>query len=117
MQLVGRAASAIMAYPSLSVVSVVVVLALFLIKYHLLQPGKAKKGGLKTIPGPPTNIFGDNSFQFNPAPFLAFQKWAREYGPIFQVKVGPQTIISVNDPRMAKELFEKRGGKFSSRNS
>lgn len=118
MQLLGRAASAIMVHLSLSAGLFLVILVIYLVGVHLLQPGEAKKKGLKTIPGPPTNIIGDNMFQFNPvAPFLAFQKWAQEYGPIFQVKIGPQTIISVNDPRMAKELFEKRGGKFSSRNS
>lgn len=73
---------------------------------------------LKQLPGPPRNIFGQNLGQFDPrSPFLKFQEWAQQYGPIFQVKVGFQHIISVNDPRIAKELFEKRGSKYSSRQS
>jgi cytochrome P450 len=46
---------------------------------------------------------------------MVFDKWAREHGPIFQVRAGASTIICVNDPRIAKELFEKRGAKYSSR--
>ena len=68
------------------------------------------------LPGPQRNIFGDNTGQFSAvAPFSAFQGWARKYGAIFQVKLGSQHMISVNDPVLAKELFEKRGGMYSSR--
>ncbi len=70
----------------------------------------------KRLPGPTVNLLGDNSGQFNPvAPFLAFHQWAKSYGPIFQVKLGSQHIISVNDPTLAKILFEKRGNRYSSR--
>ena len=48
-------------------------------------------------------------------PYIEFQKLAKRYGPIFQVKLGSQTFVSVNDPRLAKELFEKRGSKYSGR--
>ena len=76
------------------------------------------KAGLKPLPSPPRNLIGGNEGQFNPqSPFLEFEKWAREYGPIFQVKFGNQAIVSVNDPRLAKELFEKRGSKYSGRPS
>ena len=72
--------------------------------------------GLKALPGPSGNLLGQNAGQFDPrSPFWTFYKWAREFGPIFQVKVGFLHIISVNDPRIAKELFEKRGAKYSSR--
>ncbi|OQV05497.1 hypothetical protein CLAIMM_10224 [Cladophialophora immunda] len=118
MLLITGTAIAIAGHPSLSAVSILSILGLYYLGLYLLQPGEAEKRGLKKIPGPPTNKLGDNSFQFDPvSPFLTFQKWAQVYGPIFKVTVGPKTIISVNDPRLAKELFEKRGGKFSSRNS
>jgi cytochrome P450 len=69
--------------------------------------------GLKPLPGPPRNLIGGKEGLFNTlSPFLTFEKWARQYRPIFQVKIGPQTIISVIDPRMTKELFEKRGSKY-----
>lgn len=88
--------------------------------YHVFpfRNGYADEKRLKSIPGPPRNLIGGNEGQFSPlSPYLTFQKWAEEYGAIFEVKVGTQRIISVNDPRMAKTLFEKRGAKFSSRQS
>lgn len=68
------------------------------------------------LPGPRANIFGDNAGQFNPtAPFSAFHRWAIMYGPVFRLKIGSQRVVVVNDPTMAKELFEKRGSTYSSR--
>ena len=92
----------------------------YILRFQALssEESRRKKRGWKRIPGPPYNIIGDNVGQFDPvSPFLTFQKWAKEYGPIHQVKVGSQYIISINDPRIAKELFEKRGAKYSSRRS
>lgn len=72
--------------------------------------------GLKPLPGPPGKPFIGNAGQFDPlAPYVSFQKWSKEYGPMFQVKLGPQTYISVNDPVIAKELFERRGNTYNSR--
>ena len=72
--------------------------------------------GLKPLPGPPGRPLIGNFGQFDPvAPYSAFQKLARQYGPIFQVKQGSQVIISVNDPVIAKDLFEKRGNLYNSR--
>ena len=88
------------------------------LKYFFRDEGKTLSPAthLRPLPGPERNVLGNNAGQFNPvAPFFTFQKWARKYGPIFQVKLGSQHIISVNDPVMAKELFEKRGNKYSSR--
>ncbi|KAJ9608385.1 hypothetical protein H2200_007373 [Cladophialophora chaetospira] len=110
--------AAIIGHPSRSAICVLLLIVLHFLISRFLLPEEAQKRGLKAIPGPRTNLLGDNSFQFSPvSPFLAFQKWAKEFGPIFKVTIGSQTIISVNDPKLAKELFEKRGGKFSSRNS
>ena len=88
----------------------------FSILCYYLRRFWIKAPGLKVLPGPPPNFLGQNAGQFDPlSPFSTFHKWAREYGPIFQLKVGFQHIISVNDPRIAKEMFEKRGAKYSGR--
>ena len=97
----------------LLLVSFVVGCLVLLLKHSSTSVKKSK-----IIPGPPRRFLLGNIGQFNPvAPLLTFHKWAKQYGPIFQVKVGPQHIICVNDPNMAKELFEKRGSRYSSRNS
>lgn len=91
---------------------------LLLLGYFCLRWLRRDKipAGRKALPGPPVNHVGGNEGQFNPlSPFLTFENWARTYGPIFKVKVAKQTIISVNDPKLAKELFEKRGSKYSGR--
>lgn len=96
----------------------VVVVLLFRLIHFVWDTAQGEKipKGLRALPGPPTKAFVGNAGQFDPlAPYVSFQKWAREYGPIFRVKLGSQTYISVNDPRIAKELFEKRGNKYNSR--
>lgn len=74
--------------------------------------------GLKPLPGPkPLPLIG-NLGQFDPKiPYAQFQKWSEQYGGIFQLKLGSQTFISINDPTIAKELFEKRGSLYNSRHS
>lgn len=106
-----------MPYPSLMRYLLFIISILSLGYLWLLWVRKDKtKQGLKVLPGPARNIIGGNEGQFSPlSPFMEFQKWAEQYGPIFQVKVLNQTIISINDPKMAKELFEKRGSKYSGR--
>ncbi|KAJ9615413.1 hypothetical protein H2200_001488 [Cladophialophora chaetospira] len=70
----------------------------------------------KYPPSPRTNIFGNHIGQFDPiAPFLDFEKFARQLGKIFMLKLGPQPIVAINDAVLAKELFEKRGSNYSSR--
>ncbi|KAK5034186.1 hypothetical protein LTS07_003106 [Exophiala sideris] len=91
------------------------VYACYLIWNNLLKREAIPKT-LRPLPGPPTRPFVGNAGQFNPlAPYSTFQKWAKEYGPIYRVKLGSQTYISVNDARIAKELFERRGNKYNSR--
>lgn len=83
--------------------------------WNSLKGEKVPKS-LRPLPGPSTRPLVGNAGQFNPlAPYSTFQKWAKEYGPIYRVKLGSQTYISVNDARIAKELFEKRGNKYNSR--
>ncbi|CAH0046648.1 unnamed protein product, partial [Clonostachys solani] len=41
--------------------------------------------------------------------------WAREYGPIVYTKMGGGDWIWVNSASVAKELFDRRGSKYSSR--
>jgi cytochrome P450 len=83
---------------------------------HRSNGKKVGSKALKALPSPPTNLFGDHIGKFDPiAPFLTFQKWARNYGKIFIVRMGSQPIVAINDPVLAKELLEKRGSNYGSR--
>ncbi|KAH8886617.1 cytochrome P450 [Thozetella sp. PMI_491] len=42
--------------------------------------------------------------------------WAREYGPIVYTKMGLTDWVWLNNGRVVKELMDKRGSKYSSRN-
>ncbi|KAL7274740.1 hypothetical protein RUND412_002348 [Rhizina undulata] len=67
-------------------------------------------------PGPPTLPFIGNLHQLPKRwAFLKFTEWANQYGGIFSLKFGPQTVMVVTDPKIIHELFEKRGAEYSSR--
>ena len=70
------------------------------------------------MPGPrPLPLIGNIGAFNKHKPFFPLYELAQQYGPIFQLKLGPRNFISVNDPRIAKELFERRGSLYNSRNS
>jgi hypothetical protein len=46
---------------------------------------------------------------------VQFNKWAKEYGPIFSLIVGTQTFIVLSSDVVVKELLDKRGAIYSDR--
>ena len=44
-------------------------------------------------------------------------EWAREYGEIFHIKLGPMHMVVLNTAKAADELFVNRSRKYSSRAS
>jgi len=66
--------------------------------------------------GPPTQPILGNLLDIPlKKPFLVFQSLAKKYGDIVGLKVGPTNLILLNDPLVVRELFEKRGVKYSDR--
>lgn len=43
---------------------------------------------------------------------LAFERWGREFGPIFRVDVGPRLVIGVNDEEAINAILRDRPGGF-----
>jgi cytochrome P450 len=43
---------------------------------------------------------------------LVFERWGREYGPIFRVGVGPRPVIGVNDEEAINAILRDRPGGF-----
>ena len=46
---------------------------------------------------------------------LQFQKWAREYGPVYSLMLGTKTYIVLSSDTAIKDLFDKRGDVYSGR--
>jgi hypothetical protein len=46
---------------------------------------------------------------------LQFEKWAREYGPVYSLILGTKVMIVLNSDVAIKDLIDKRGAIYSSR--
>ncbi|KAF1977130.1 cytochrome P450 oxidoreductase [Bimuria novae-zelandiae CBS 107.79] len=67
-------------------------------------------------PGPPTLPLIGNLHQIpKTGAHYKFTEWARTYGGIFSLKLGPATAVVVTDRRLVKELLDKKGNIYSAR--
>lgn len=46
---------------------------------------------------------------------LQFEKWAREYGPIYSLILGSKTLVVLSGDKAVKDLLDKRSGRYSHR--
>ena len=46
---------------------------------------------------------------------LQFEKWAREYGPIYSLILGTKVLIVLSSDEAVKELLDRRSGIYSDR--
>lgn len=46
---------------------------------------------------------------------LQFQKWAKEYGPIYSLMIGTKTLIVLSSDQAVKDLMDKRSNIYSSK--
>ncbi|MCJ1346970.1 hypothetical protein MMC31_005190 [Peltigera leucophlebia] len=67
-------------------------------------------------PGPPTLPIIGNLHQIpKVGVHFQFTNWAKEYGPIVSLKLGPATAIVINDPSIVKALLDKKSAIYSDR--
>ncbi|ESK84986.1 cytochrome p450, partial [Moniliophthora roreri MCA 2997] len=60
-------------------------------------------------PGPKTVPLLGNLHQFPPEyPYFKLTEWARQYGGIYSLKMGPGTAVVITDAAALKELMDKR---------
>ncbi|OAA43301.1 Cytochrome P450 [Metarhizium rileyi] len=84
-----------------------------LIVYLLVTVGRR---GSKLPPGPPTLPIIGNLHQI-PTSFthLKIAEWAKQYGDIFSLKLGPATAVVLTSPRLVKTLVDKKSNIYSHR--
>ncbi|KAJ7443872.1 cytochrome P450 [Mycena latifolia] len=85
-----------------------------LIAALLLRRVGSRERGLP--PGPPTlPIIGNLHILPTKFPHYKFTEWARKYGGLYSLKVGPGTAIVLTDIAVVKELMDRRSGTTASR--
>ncbi|KAF2240499.1 cytochrome P450 [Trematosphaeria pertusa] len=86
--------------------------AFLLLAYTLQQ----RRRRAKLPPGPPRlPIIGNLHQAPKSAPWLTYQKWIQEYGPLVSADFGGTTVILVGDFEMAKDLLDRRATIYSGR--
>ncbi|KAF8067838.1 cytochrome P450 [Lyophyllum atratum] len=97
----------------LVVVTLVASISIAAIYHHRARESRR---GFKLPPGPRGIPFFGNLFQIPVLrPYPKFREWAKEYGAIYRLGLGPQTVIVLNTAEGAEELFVNRSKTFSSR--
>lgn len=82
---------------------------------HIVRQANAN-ANRKLPPGPKGVPFFGNLFQIDVLrPYPKFREWAKEYGPVYRLKLGPQEVIVLNTAEAADEIFVNRSKNFSSR--
>ena len=85
----------------------------FLLLYALLFIGRRER---HLPPGPSTLPILGNLHQIpTKGSYLPFTEWAKQYGGIFSLKLGPATAVVLTDRRLVKQLLDKRSGIYSNR--
>ncbi|CBF76209.1 cytochrome P450 [Aspergillus nidulans FGSC A4] len=81
--------------------------------YVILTKGRREKG---LPPGPPTLPFLGNLHQIPvKGSYLKFTEWASQYGGLYSLKLGTGTAIVITDPRLVKEVIDRKSSKYSNR--
>ncbi|RUP45867.1 cytochrome P450 [Jimgerdemannia flammicorona] len=97
--------------------TILITLFIAFIGYYFSAPAKEtdKLNNGKELPGPIGIPYFGNIFQIGLHQYISFSKWAQEYGPIFQIKLGVKRWVVVSDAAVAHELMVKRGTNYSAR--
>lgn len=88
----------------------------FLIALVAYQFGKIGRRPAGYPPGPPTlPLIGNLHLMPREKAHLQFEKWAREYGPVYSLILGTKVMIVLSSDQAIKDLLDKRSAIYSSR--
>ncbi|EIW76581.1 cytochrome P450 [Coniophora puteana RWD-64-598 SS2] len=94
-------------------VAVLVTFALLLLR---LVRASSTSGRQCTLPGPkPWPLLGNVRGLDVREPWKGYKRWSETYGPIFRTRFVGYDIVVISDERIARELLDRRSGKYSSR--
>lgn len=71
--------------------------------------------GATTVPGPKRVPILGNAHQLSSNPHRQLQRWARQFGDVFSVKLGWETWVFFNNPSDVREIFDKQSAVTSGR--
>jgi cytochrome P450 len=67
-------------------------------------------------PGPPTlPLIGNLHLMPKEKAHLQFQRWAKQYGPVYSLILGTKVMVVLSSDQAVKDLLDKRNGIYSSR--
>ncbi|KAI7285110.1 cytochrome P450 [Hortaea werneckii] len=88
-------------------------LLLATVAYFLHNKGRRDR---RLPPGPPTLPILGNLHQIpKQGVHFQFTEWARQYGGIYTLKLGTGTAAVITDPRLVKQLLDKKSSKYAER--
>ncbi|KAK3935641.1 O-methylsterigmatocystin oxidoreductase [Diplogelasinospora grovesii] len=94
----------------LAALPVVAAMAIFI---RLLFTGRRPKN---YPPGPPTlPIIGNIHLMPKRDAHVQFERWARQYGPVYSLILGTKTLVVLSSDRAVKELLDKKSNIYSHR--
>ncbi|KAK7681933.1 hypothetical protein QCA50_014895 [Cerrena zonata] len=82
--------------------------------YSIARLYKASTKG-QLPPGPRGFPIVGNTFQLGRLPWFQLTRWARQYGPIYSLNLGGQTLIVLNSHKVASDLLDKRSAIYADR--
>ncbi|KAK7461912.1 hypothetical protein VKT23_008343 [Stygiomarasmius scandens] len=89
----------------------ILVLTCIVIAWAVFKLAKVGKREPTLPPGPPTlPVLGNVHVFPTEFGFFKFTEWAREYGDIFSLKVGPDTVVVITSMKAVKELIDQQSG-------
>ena len=89
---------------TVQVIALAVISAVYFVIRYLNRTGIPKIKDLPEIPGVP--IFG-NLLQLGSHHAKVAQKWAKQYGPVFQVRMGNKVRARTSSIRRFRKLWRK----------
>ncbi|KAK5555882.1 hypothetical protein LTR46_006323 [Exophiala xenobiotica] len=93
--------------------SYLILFVLVVLVLRILRIGRRPKG---YPPGPPTiPILGNYHLFPHKDVHLQFQKWAKQYGPIYSIILGTKTLVVLSSANAVKDLLDKKSGIYSDR--
>jgi hypothetical protein len=84
---------------------------------YIATSGNARKppNGLLRVPGPKGLPIIGNTLQLGPQPQIMLKSWAREYGDVFQIRLGWENWVYLNTPQAVKDVLDKQSAITSGR--